>query len=72
MPVLPMMGAAERRALIEKPFYCQRIPPKSWGGVNVGNAGSVPETGHSTWRGLSATDESYLRYGRNDDDTQGD
>ncbi len=67
----PLMSHAERRKLIETPFMSRRIPPKSWGGVNVGNAGSVPETGHRTWQ-LSASDESYLRYGRSDDDTQGD
>lgn len=60
-----------RLAMIRQPFQTRRIPGKSWGGVNVGNAGSVPTEGHRTWQ-LSAADESYLRYGRFDDDRQGE
>lgn len=70
-PALRPLTHDQRVRLIRQPFLSQRIPAKSWGGVNVGNAGAVPETGHRTWQ-LSATDESYLRYGKSDDDTQGD
>lgn len=60
-----------RLEMIRMPFQTRRIPGKSWGGVNVGNAGSVPSEGHRTWQ-LSAEDESYLRYGQFDDERQGE
>ncbi len=65
----------ERVVLINKPFpVVTRVhPKKSWGGINVGNAGQVPTEGHSVWpTGGRMYDESYLRYGRNDDEAQGD
>lgn len=68
-PVL--MSREERLKLIRAPFQSQIVTAKSWGGVNVGNAGCVPTEGHRTWQ-LSAADESYLRYGKADDDSQSD
>ncbi len=62
------MTPEARRALVMAPFpTTRRIPGKSWGGVNLGNAGAVPETGHRPWT-LTPADESYLRYGKLDTD----
>lgn len=33
----PTMTAAERRALIDKPFPVVRVQPRLWAGVNVGD-----------------------------------
>ena len=66
-----LMNHEERLKLIRRPFQSQIVTAKNWGGVNVGNAGSVPTEGHRTWQ-LSAEDEAYLRYGRNDDEGSGD
>lgn len=68
------MTPEARRRLVMAPFPAtRRIPGKSWGGVNLGNAGAVPEEGHRTWS-LSPADEAVLRYGRldTDVDTEGD
>lgn len=67
----PLMPRVERLALIRRPFQSQLISAKSWGGTNVNNAGCVPTEGHRTWQ-LSAADESYLRYGRSDDEGSAD
>lgn len=66
-----LMAHEDRLKLIRAPFQSQIVTAKSWGGVNVGNAGSVPTEGHRTWQ-LSAADESYLRYGRSDDEGSAD
>lgn len=58
-----LMPHVERRKLIDAPFIVNYIAGKSWGGVNLGNAGTLPEEGQRTWTVLPA-DESYLRYGR--------
>lgn len=59
------MPHLQRLSLIRAPLPCllnaRVIQPKSWAGVNVGNAGSVPETGHRTWQ-LSTEEESFLKY----------
>lgn len=65
------MTHEERLRIIRAPFQSQIVTAKSWGGVNVGNAGCVPTEGHRTWQ-LSAADESYLRYGKSDDEGGGD
>ncbi len=52
----PIMPYIERRQLIERPFLSQRIPPKTWGGVNVGNAGRLPEEGRRV-SGITTEDE---------------
>lgn len=66
-----LMSHAARLLLIRQPITFRYLPKKSWGGVNVGNAGCVPTEGHRTWQ-LSAADESYLRYGKSDDEGSGD
>jgi hypothetical protein len=65
------MSHTERRKLIERPFMSRYIPGKSWAGINTGNAGSVPVEGHRTWQ-VSPQDESYLRYGKADDEGSAD
>ncbi len=50
------LSASERRYLVEAPFLSQRIPPKTWGGVNVGNAGRLPEEGRRV-SGITTEDE---------------
>lgn len=60
-----LMPHNERRKLIDAPFIVNYVPGKSWGGVNLGNAGTLPEEGRRTWT-VSPADESYLRYGRSD------
>ena len=68
LPACPLMPHEARLALIRMPLPSVRIgTAKSWGGVNVGNAGCVPTEGHRTWQ-LSIADESYLRYGRGEDE----
>ena len=68
---MPLMSHEERRKLIERPFMSRYIPGKSWAGINTGNAGSVPVEGHRTWQ-VSPQDESYLRYGKADDEGSAD
>lgn len=69
----PLMSHAERRRLIEAPLIFTRLPGKSWGGVNLGNAGAVPTEGHRvTVFESKDIDDSLIRYGKPDDAGQGD
>jgi hypothetical protein len=62
-----LMSHDQRRKLIEAPFQSRYIPGKTWGGCYVGNSGFVPTEGHKTWT-LTPADESYLRYGKSDEE----
>lgn len=61
----PLMPHAQRRELIEAPFHTRRIPGKTWAGVLISDA--VPTSGQRAFKPTYNEDESYLRYGRNDD-----
>ena len=60
MRSVPALDHAARQRLIREPFHCRIIPGKSWGGVNLGNAGEVPTHGHRTWTTV-AEDEENIR-----------
>lgn len=60
------MTHTERRKLIERPFLSQRIPGKSWGGVLISD--TVPVAGQRAYDPNYNWDESYLRYGRGEDE----
>jgi hypothetical protein len=62
----PLMSHQDRQALIRRPFLTQRIPGKSWAGVLISD--SVPVGGQRAYDPAYNEDESYLRYGRSDDD----
>lgn len=60
------MSHEERQRLIRRSFQTQRIPGKSWAGVLIADPAEAAHRGNSMW------DESYLRYGKPDDEGQGD
>ena len=59
-----LMSHENRQRLIHLPFQTQRIPGKSWAGVLIRDTTVVP-IGH---RPSYNEDESYIRYGRDDED----
>lgn len=62
----PLMSHEARQRLIRQPFQTQRIPGKSWAGVLISDA--VPMSGHRMFDASYTEDESYIRYGRRDDE----
>lgn len=67
----PLMPHADRRRLIRSPITFRTIERKSWGGVLISRseAQEIPVAGHRS-HAISAEDESYLRYGRRDGETE--
>lgn len=64
----PLMSHEERRKIIEAPFRCQVISPKSWAGTLIPH--ELPVEGGR--RPVRIEDSSYLRYGAPEDPNMGD
>lgn len=65
-PRPPLMSHEQRQALIRRPFLSQHIPGKSWAGVLIPD--SVPVDGQRAFDPDWVEDESYIRYGRSEND----